>query len=222
MTSIFNEGAVTRSRARQDISHRNDDTVEESKANLEEFVDYLLVLNASLESDPKPGGVPNKNYKERIKSKHKKWLKSMHGKLGNFLKRGTWEYVPRSKIPKTRKPLRCRWLFKEKHHGTKKSRLVARGNEQEPGVNYVESYSPLTTSTTVKVVLAMALCYMGYFNDWVTDMIDVEAAFLNALLDTDVFIKMPEGLRELLPSQGVNLGDVIIKLLRAQYGLVNP
>jgi hypothetical protein len=51
------------------------------------------------------------------------------------------------------------------------------------------------------------------------DMIDVEAAFLNAFLDTDVFIKMPEGLRELLLSQGVTLGDVIIKL-RAQYELV--
>ena len=55
LKSVFNEGAVTRSRARQDVNHRNDDTVEESKVNLEEFVDYLLVLNASLESDPKPG-----------------------------------------------------------------------------------------------------------------------------------------------------------------------
>ena len=78
-------------------------------------------------------------------------------------------------------------------------------------MDYVESYSPLATNTTVKVVLAMALYYMGYF---------VEAAFLNALLDTDVFIKMPEGLRELLLSQGVMLGDVVINLLRAQYGPV--
>ena len=53
------------------------------------------------------------------------------------------------------------------------------------------------------------------------DMIDVEAAFpTNALLDMDVFIEMPEGLWELLLSQGVTLRDVIIKLLRAQYGLV--
>ena len=38
LTSVFNEGAVTRSRARQDVSHRNNDTVEESKVNLEEYV----------------------------------------------------------------------------------------------------------------------------------------------------------------------------------------
>jgi Reverse transcriptase (RNA-dependent DNA polymerase) len=85
----------------------------------------------------------------------------MSDELGNFPKRGAWEYVPRSKIPKTRKAkaLRCRWLFKEKHNGTKKSRLVVRGYEQDepPGVDYVKSYSPLATNTTVKVVLAMAL-----------------------------------------------------------------
>ena len=129
LTSDFNEGAVTRSRARQltyaDVDHRNNNTMEERKINLEEFIDYLLVLNASLESDPKPS-VP-KTYKELVKSKDKKWLKSMHDKLGNFLNRGAWEYFPRSKIPKTRTPLRCRWLFKEKHDGTKKSRLVVCG-----------------------------------------------------------------------------------------------
>ena len=91
----------------------------------------------------------------------------MHGELGNFLKRGAWKYVPRKKIPKTRKPLRCRWLFKEKYYGTKKPHLVARGYEHEPGMDYVESYSPLATNTTVKVVLAMALYYMGYFDNWV-------------------------------------------------------
>ena len=97
LTSVFNQGAVTRSHACQDVSHRNNDTAEESKEeNLEEFINYLMVLNASMESDPKPG-VP-KNYKELVKSKDKKWLKLIHaGKLGNFLKRGAWEYVPRSK-----------------------------------------------------------------------------------------------------------------------------
>ena len=88
-------------------------------------------------------------------------------------------------------------------------------------MEYVESYSPLATNTTVTMVLDMALYYSGYFEDWVLmDIIDVEAAFINALLDTDVFSEMPEGLRELLLSQGINLGDVFIKLLCAQYRLV--
>jgi hypothetical protein len=51
-------------------------------------------------------------------------------------------------------------------------------------------------------------------------MVDVEAAFLNAPVDTDVFIEMPEGLREYFLSKGKDVGDVVIKLKRAQYGLV--
>ena len=100
LTSEFNEGDVTRSRARQDVSRRNDDTVEESneEVSLEEFVDYLLVLNASLESDPKPG-VP-KNYKELVKSKDKKWLKLMNDKLGNFLKRCAWNMYLEARYPR--------------------------------------------------------------------------------------------------------------------------
>jgi hypothetical protein len=54
------------------------------------------------------------------------------------------------------------------------------------------------------------------------DMVDVEAAFLNALVDTDVYMELPEGSREYMRMQGIKLDNdtVIKKLLRAQYGLV--
>ena len=116
--------------------------------------------------------------------------------------------------------MRCRWIFKEKLDKTKKSRTVVRGYEQEPGVDFVESYSPLATNTTIKVVLATALSQATKHSDWIIEMVDVEAAFLNAKVDTDVFIEMPEGLKEYQYSMGVDLGDTVIKLKRAQYGLV--
>jgi hypothetical protein len=88
---------------------------------------------------------------------------------------------------------------------TKKSRTVVRGYEQEPGVDFVESYSPLATNTTIKVVLATALSQATKHSDWIIEMVDVEAAFLNAKVDTDVFIEMPEGLKEYQYSMGVDL-----------------
>ena len=52
-------------------------------------------------------------------------------------------------------------------------------------------------------------------------MVDVEAAFLNAHVDTEVYIEMPEGLKQYYQkSKGIDLGDSIIKLDRAQCGLV--
>jgi hypothetical protein len=150
---------------------------------IEDLTD-ILVMNTSLQSDPTPG-VP-KNYKELLKLNDKTWFKSLNAELENFLSRDAWELLPRHKMPTDRKTLRCRWVFREKTDGTKKSRSVIRGYEQEPGVDYVESYSPLATNTTIKVALAQAMYLQKSFEDWVTDMVDVEAAFLNALVDTDV------------------------------------
>ena len=75
----------------------------------------------------------------------------MHGELKNFLSRDAWEFLSREKLPKGRKPLHCRWIFKEKVDGTKKSRSVIKGYEQIPGVDFHESYSPLASNTTVRI-----------------------------------------------------------------------
>ena len=184
-----------------------------SPENMEEHI-----YNASLQSDYAPG-VP-KNYKELVSLNDPTWHKSLTDELENFLTRDAWEFLPRSVLPPGHETLRCRWIFKQKVDGTKKSRTVVRGYEQEPGVDFVESFSPLATNTTIRVVLAISLEYQQKHNDWVIEMVDVEAAFLNALVDTDVYIEMPDGLSEYLDKSDKSVGDSVIKLKRAQYGLV--
>jgi hypothetical protein len=176
------------------------------------------ILSATLQSDPQLG-VP-KNYKELIKQNDPLWIKSMHSELENFLKRNAWEFLRRSMLPKGRKTLRTRWIFKEKTDGTKKSRSVILGYEQVPGVDFNDSYSPLASNPTIRLVLCITLANGRKKDYWVTDMIDVEAAFLNALMDQDIFIELPEGLLEYFLSKGKDLRDFIIKLRSAQYGLV--
>ena len=179
---------------------------------------YEMILSATLQSDPQMG-VP-KNYKELIKQNDPDWIKSMHSELENFLKRNAWEFLRRSKLPHGRKTLRTRWIFKNKTDGTKKSRSVILGYEQVPGVDFNDSYSPLASNPTIRVALCITLKNGRKKNYWVTDMLDVEAAFLNALMDQDIFIELPEGLLEYLLSKGKDLRDFIIKLRSAQYGLV--
>ena len=96
----------------------------------------------------------------------KDWLsKSMNDKMENFVSRDSWEFLPRCMLPRDRKTLRCRWIFKAKLDGTKKTCTVVRGYEQEPGVDFVESLFPLATNTTIKVVLSIALKYQGRRKD---------------------------------------------------------
>ena len=113
------------------------------------------IFNAMLESDPGPG-VP-KTYKELMKTKDPTWIASLNKELDNFLTRDAWEFLPRNKLPRDRRTLRCKWIFKQKVDGTKKSRTVVRGYEQEPGIDFQESFSPLATNTTIRVVLGIAM-----------------------------------------------------------------
>ena len=90
---------------------------------------------------------------------------------------------------------------------------------QIPCIDFLDSLSSLATDTAICIVLS--LYYANLQLNWVTEMIDVEAAFLNAEVDQDMFIEIPEGLREYCQKkEGMELGDSVVKLLRAQYGFV--
>jgi hypothetical protein len=186
-TSEATQGAMTRARTRAATNRpvtfnvRSPSSVDTSAVlawihHDEDRVINEMVMNALLQSDPQQG-VP-KNYKEFKQMNDPFWNTSLDGELENFLKRDAWEFIPRKKLPSNRKTLRSRWIFKEKADNTKKSRNVIRGYEQEPGVDYTESFSPLATNTTIKVALAKALSKMSLSDlDWIMDLIDVEAAF---------------------------------------------
>jgi len=70
-----------------------------------------------------------------------------------------------------------------------KAWFVVKGFGQVPGVDFTESYSPVANDTTIRTALAFAL-----HKGWIVDTVDVEAAFLNATLEEDVYMEFPEGL----------------------------
>ena len=88
--------------------------------------------------------------------------------------------------------------------------MVVKGYEQIPGVDFTESFSPVANDTTIRTALAVAL-HQG----WIVESIDVEAAFLNADLEEEVHIEIPDG----YPKTQVK-GDKVLKLLKAVYSLV--
>ena len=95
------------------------------------------------------------------------------------------------------------WIFKKKDKqdaGTvryHKSRVVLKGYVVIPGVDYMESFSPVATDTTVRVTIAVTL-YRSK-DAWINELIDIGSAFLNADLDSDtpIYAEWPEGMVEL-------------------------
>ena len=68
-----------------------------------------------------------------------------------------------------------------------KARLVAQGYSQVEGVDFDESFSPVTMES-ILVLLALA-CHLKFK----LYQMDVKTAFLNGFLKEDVFVSQPKG-----------------------------
>ncbi|KAH9668130.1 retrovirus-related pol polyprotein from transposon RE1 [Citrus sinensis] len=87
-----------------------------------------------------------------------------------------------------------------------KAQFVAKGFHQTAGVYYSETYSPVVKSSTVRVILSLAV-----MQGWNIRQIDINNAFLNGDLIEDVYMQQPEDF--------VLEGGYICKLNKALYGL---
>lgn len=68
----------------------------------------------------------------------------------------------------------------------RKSRMVARSFSQQPGVDFYESFAPVACLGPVKLMIAMAAQYNVKIYQY-----DVSTAYLNGVLDENVFMDMP-------------------------------
>ena len=126
-----------------------------------------------------------------------------------------WERKGIMTLPPTRKGLGAKWVFKIKKNGTYRSRLVAKGYDQEPGVDFQFNFAPVTSEVTLRILLNLWL-----INDYYAEVADVETAFLHGELEEEVFLKIPEGYKEYLSESGETTEGNYLKLNKTIYGLV--
>ena len=176
-----------------------------------------FVFSTSMTSDP---GEP-KQYRDAMLPGPEKtfWAESIKSEIENFLKRDVWKKFPRAGI-KWEKTLKSRWVFKRKQEADNttryKARVVVKGYNQIPGVDFTESFAPVATDTTTCIIFAFVL----FKTNWDCEIVDVEAAFLNADLDEDLYIDYPEGVVELGFETKDTAINYCILLDKAMYGAV--
>ncbi|GJV69171.1 copia protein [Tanacetum coccineum] len=91
---------------------------------------------------------------------------------------------------------------------TNKARLVAQGYNQQERIDYNETYAPVARLESIRNLLAYACCYM-----FKLFQMDVKSAFLNGVIDEEVYVAQPPGFVDFQKPNHV------YKLKKALYGL---
>ncbi|GBL75923.1 Retrovirus-related Pol polyprotein from transposon TNT 1-94, partial [Araneus ventricosus] len=114
------------------------------------------------------------------------WKNAMDEEMLSMEKNKVWDLV---ELPeKEKQPITCKWIFKRKRDGKYKARLVARGFIQKEGVDYTETFSPVISMPSLRLVLVLIL--QENLHSYV---MDVKTAFLNGDLDEVVYMSQPQG-----------------------------
>ncbi|KAG9444834.1 hypothetical protein H6P81_016174 [Aristolochia fimbriata] len=150
-------------------------------------------------------------YEQALESKDStEWLKAIQEELDSMDKNKVWKLV---ELLEGKQPIGCKWIFKKKlkPDGTierYKARLVAKGFTQKEGIDYKETYSPVSVFTSIRVLLAI-VAYL----DLELYQMDVKTAFLNGDLEEEIYMRQPEGLAV------KDQGDKVCRLTKAINGL---
>ena len=169
---------------------------------IEEKSDVLMLL---LESD-EPA-----TYKAAITCPNsKQWLRAMQSEMDSMYDNQVWDLVD---LPDKVRPLQCKWIYKIKigldgNPDIFKARLVAKGFTQVHGLHYDETFAPVAMLRSIRIILAIAA-----FHDYEIWQMDVKTAFLNGILEEEVYMIQPEGFVDSKNPKKV------CKLKRSIYGL---
>uniref|UniRef100_A0A2N9EVE4 Reverse transcriptase Ty1/copia-type domain-containing protein n=1 Tax=Fagus sylvatica TaxID=28930 RepID=A0A2N9EVE4_FAGSY len=138
------------------------------------------------------------------------WKKAINSEIESILQNHTWELVD---LPPGCKPLGYKWIFKRKMKADGsidkyKARLVVKGYKQKEGVDYFDTYSPVTRITSIRMLIAIAALYNLEIHQ-----MDVKTAFLNGELDEEIYMEQPEGF--IVPGKEKK----VCRLVKSLYGL---
>ena len=96
-------------------------------------------------------------------------------------------------IPKGAKIVGCKWVYKIKRDSRGnverfKARLVAKGFTQKEGIDYNETFSPVSCKDSFRIIMALVAHY-----DLELHQMDVKTAFLNGDMNENVYMSQPKG-----------------------------
>ncbi|KAK4404157.1 Retrovirus-related Pol polyprotein from transposon TNT 1-94 [Sesamum angolense] len=143
-------------------------------------------------------------------SNSQKWIDAMNEKIKSMKDKDVWELV---QLPEDTKPIGCKWIFKTKRDSKGnveryKTRLVAKGYTQKVGIDYKETFSPVSSKDSLRIIMAL----VAHF-DLELHQMDLETTFLNGDIDEMIIMMQPENFVSGDPK------NMVCRLKKSIYGL---
>ena len=120
--------------------------------------DYVMAFlhenednNGLMEDDPI-------NFRQAMQTPNaQKWIDAMNEEYKSMQDNQVWDLVP---LPEGTKPIGCKWIFKTKRDSKGnveryKARLVAKGFTQKEGIDFSETFCPVSTKDLFKIIMAL-------------------------------------------------------------------
>lgn len=138
------------------------------------------------------------------------WGDAMMEEYQSIMKNDVLDVVTR---PKGKSIINSKWIFKIKHapNGSvekHKVRFAACGFSHKEGIDYEETFSPVPRYTSIQAIISLT-----YVLGWRLHQMDMKTAFLNGLIEEEVYIEKPKG----FTVHGSNSHVCFLK--KALYGL---
>ena len=172
--------------------------------------DYIVFLQehefdiGAVEDDPI-------NFRQALESsKSQEWIDAMNEEIKSMKDNDVWDLVP---LLEGVEPIGFKWIFKTKRDSKVdvdryKARLVAKGYTQKEGIDYKETFSPISSKDSFRIIMAL----VAHF-DLELHQMDVKTAFLNGDIDETIYMVQPENF-----VSGDTKG-MVCKLKKSIYGL---
>jgi hypothetical protein len=139
-----------------------------------------------------PGCIPEPTtYEEAVSGPWaKQWTKAMKQEVGSLRSHETYTLKT---IPPGRKAIGVKWVFKVKYTATRavdrfKARLVAKGFAQRKGLDFDETFTPITCMTSIRTITAVAAA-----KGLKVEHLDVDSTYLNGIIDKEIYMHQPPG-----------------------------
>ena len=149
--------------------------------------DYIIYLqehkfDMGLEDDP----ISFSQGKQCVNSEN--WIDAIKDEMKSMVDNDVWDLV---ELLKGVKPIICKWIFKAKRDSKGnferyKAHLVTKGLTQKKGIDYKETFSPVSSKDSFRIIMALVAHY-----DLELHQIDVKTAFLNCDIEETIYMVQP-------------------------------